>query len=157
MWEVVTVVVKVCSLADVKVVSLAAWREPLLVACWVECWADARVDLMVDALVAWKGAEMAAKRGLMLAVLSADEWDAKMVASKDALKAGLTVDVKADLRGLSRVVHSAVGLESWLVGLMDASMVANWVALMGALSVVVMEGSKVAWWVTLMVARSVEH
>ena len=73
---------------------------------------------MVDALVAWKGAEMAAKRGLMLAVLSADEWDAKMVASKDALKAGMTVDSKAGSRGFSRVVrsveHSAVGsVASW--------------------------------------------
>ena len=47
------------------------------------------------------------------------------------------VDLKADWREFPRVERSAVAkavdLESWLVGRMVASMVANWVALSGAL------------------------
>ena len=83
-----------------------------------DCWVFVRADSMVVVLVTWTVVVMAVTTGVMLAVLSADEWDAKMVASKDALKAGMTVDSKAGSRGFSRVVrsveHSAVGsVASW--------------------------------------------
>ena len=78
-----------------------------------------------------------APKGVILAVLSAAEWDARMVAPTGALKAGLMVDSKVDWKDFSRVersvVHWAADWEPWLVGRMVASMVANWVALSGAL------------------------
>ena len=103
------------------------------VACWVDRWVVAMADPMADRSVAWKAFVMVVAKDVMLAVSSAAEWDARMVAPTGALKAGLMVDSKVDWKDFSRVERSAADLESLRVGRMVASMVANWVALSVAL------------------------
>ena len=158
---VLTVVVKVVSLGAVKVVTLAVWKDFSRVVSSVDCWVVAMADPRADRSVAWKAFVMVVAKDVMLAVSSAAEWDARMVAPTGALKAGLMVDSKVDWMDFSRVersvVHWAADLESWLVGLMVASMDANWVALTGALTVVVMVDSKVDWRDFPRVVRLVVH
>ena len=74
----------------------------------LDCWVFAMVDSRADRSVARKADVMVVAKDVMLAVLSAAEWDARMVASMDASSVVVMVDSQVCLRDFPRVERSAV-------------------------------------------------